>query len=668
MRKHKGSPLNYQSEKFQRGYKVPEKFKIPDKILTTALKTLYIYFLLLIDLVLFTGSGNLDIFKNHEFISPELALLSVCVLLFCIAVMALFYFSPKLQNLICAAVTYWFVVVLFNQFSQFDQSTFLGHWLKDFLGGHVPEVFFVSSHIVLALFFAAVVFWFMNKASIRSFAVYVLLFFFALVGILHHDYTDSQNQHDFIEIFESGHTLHDTAGKQKFVYIMLPNLSSYKYFSKFSPEESRNAENIISGFLAKNNFEIFPNAYNPSGDTFLNIVDSVNPFDTDQTDDHIMDTMLLYKYWTFFNLDDDYILLRDNQMFDTFKKAGYKISAYKSRGVDICRKRYGFNVDRCIEKLNRPVNLYSMNLPLLDRTKLLFIEWMTSMNMFSDLSAVYGTLKLFTNPEDLPMIGISYNNLYVVNSVKTFDILADDIIHDQGRNAYFVYADIPSDMFIYDQFCNIKPQSEWISLRNLPWVKIDNSHLKRIAYAEQSKCLYGKLQELINRLEQSGVLDNTVLVINGMSGTNNFQNERIEDLTDDIIDNRLVMLAIKSPLNKSFKIKNEVCPPEKILSHYLYSTPQCNGLEESDLHVRMRNKLYKKLGKLDIKAEATEDNIGLFEKWYETWLMKNHKLSEKIDILNKDQKQKVIEQIDTDLPELQNETLQNPDKGRHPDA
>lgn len=656
MRRHNRSPLNYQSEKFQRGYKVPKKFDISPKVILTGLKTVYIYLLLMLDLVLFTGSGNLDIFEGHALIAPELAIVSFLLLLVCVLIMSAFSFSDFWQNITCSAVTYWFIVVLFNQFSEFDQGNFIGRYLKDNFGPNVPQIFFAHSHIVLALVLAAAVFWFLAKAQAKSVAVYVVLFFFALVGILYHDYTDSQNQHDFIEIYESDEN-NANESKQKFIYIMLPNLASYKYFSTFDPMESQNVDKIIAGFLAKNNFKVYPNAYHSGGDTFLNMVSAVNPFDQNEINDHIMDTMLLYKYWRFFNLDDDYILLKDNQMFDTFKKADYKISAYKSRGVDICRKKYGFNVDRCIEKLNRPVNLYSMNLPVFDRAKLLFIEWIASMDMFSNLSVVYKTLKLFTQPEDLPMIGINYNNLYVVNSIKTFDVLTNDILTDKGRQAYFVFADIPSDMFVYDQFCNIKPQSEWISLNNLPWVNVDNKHLKRIAYVEQTKCLYGKLQELLDNLEKNQMLQNTVLVINGMSSTNNFQSDLIEDFSEDLLNNRLVMMAIKSPDNKTFSIQSQICPPKSILSHYLYKTPVCNGLEDSDIHVRLRFKLESLLASLDVTPEEAENDVPLFEKWYNFWKQYNKK-DNTIDIINKDVKKKNIEKVDTSLPELQNETLQ----------
>ena len=56
---------------------------------------------------------------------------------------------------------------------------------------------------------------------------------------------------------------------------------------------------------------------------------------------------------------------------------------------------------------------------------------------------------------------------------SSFDILFENIEEDKGKQAYFVFADIPSDMYIYDEFCKIRPQTEWINRTNLPWIKRD---------------------------------------------------------------------------------------------------------------------------------------------------------------------------------------------------
>lgn len=655
------SPLNYQSERFKRGYKVPERFKIPPKVTATALKILYVFLLLSINLILFTGSGNLNIFQQNIFIVPEVLSLFGFSFLVSACLMLIFSFSEKIQNIICVFFTYWFIVVLFNQFAQFDYQGFMGNYLNARAGFQLPVTLFSSSHIIMAFVLSCLFAWFIFKAPIKVFGIYVMLFVFTLLGIVRSDYISTKKQHEFIELYQSRFQQSGAEGKkqQKFIYIMLPNLTSYKYFGALDTPDTRSAQDIITGFFAKNNFEVYPNACNINGDAFLNIIQALNYETLGNYDEHIMKTMLLYKYWKFFNVSDDYVRLKNNQMFDSFKKSGYKISAYKSQGVDLCRKKYDFNVDRCIEKLNHPLNLYSMDIPTNDRTKLLFIEWLSSMNIFNDLSWLYQPLRLVTEPEELPMIGINYNNLYVVNSIKTFDVLLDHIKNDKGRQAYFVYADIPSDMFIYDEFCQIKPQSQWISLQNLPWVKVDKISLKRQAYTEQTKCLYGKLQEFLDKLNDKKLLQNTVMIINGMSGTNNFTSKLYENYDEDVIYNRLTMLAIKAPNNKNISIKDDFCSPAEILEHYLYNAPQCMDTKTSDIHIKLWNKLNAELKRLDISESRAKTNIKIFEQWYNRWSKHNVNYNTDINLDTKPHEGKSETNISSDVPELKNDNLKN---------
>ena len=92
----------------------------------------------------------------------------------------------------------------------------------------------------------------------------------------------------------------------------------------------------------------------------------------------------------------------------------------------MCHVNYELNVDRCMEKINSPVNIYGSGMPAIDRLQLFFAEWLNSMNIFS-LKPLYHILDVFSAPDNLPLIGINYNNLYVINSIKTFDILAENI-------------------------------------------------------------------------------------------------------------------------------------------------------------------------------------------------------------------------------------------------
>ena len=656
--RHFRAPLTFESGRFFRGRKVSKKFKISALVISTILKIIYIFTLMAIDLVLFTDSGNLNIYGGEYFLSPELLGLLGFLLAISSVIMILASFSQWAQNIICALVTGWFVSVLFNQFAQFDYNSFLGDYLRSFLGS-APGFLYSYSSTIIAVILALLVLWFLFSANLIFLSVYVLLFMIAFAGILRQGFNNSRNQHDFIELYQSQIKNNADEHGEKFVYIMLPNLPSYKYFSTQAATEAKDTGKLMTGFYAKNNFEVFGNAYIQDDNYFMNMVRSVNLFSDDAPQKHIMDTMMLYKYWKFFNVNDEYIFLKDNQMFDTFRKAGYKISAYKSRGFDLCHKNHMFNVDRCIEKLNRPINLYSMNMSQFDRSQMLLLEWFSSMKLFSDMSTVYQFLRIFGEPDNMPLVGINYNNLYVINSIETFKVLGDNIIADKGRQAYFVYADIPSDMFIYDEFCQIKPRHEWINMENMPWVKADNTLLKQRAYYDQTKCLFGKLQEFLDRLDKEKLLDKAVIIVEGMSSINNFKSKAYENFVDDFVYGKLVTLAVKSPVNKTSVFQNDICESDSIVRHYLYKDKVCEGLNGINIHQSLKDDLVNRLSLLDVSEAQLKDDVEIFDDWYARWYtINNMKLLDPVDVIKKGHQAEQVNTHNSDTPDLQNETLQ----------
>ena len=612
-----------------------------------------------IDLVLFTDSGNLNIYGGEYFLSSELLWPLGILLVITTLIMIIASFLRWAQNILCALIMCWFVVVLFNQFAQFDYNSFLGDYLKSFLGSAVPGFLYNHSSVIVACFLSLLVLWFLFCTNLIFLTIYVLLFVIAFVGILRYGFNNAGEQHDFIELYQSQLKNNADNHGEKFVYIMLPNLPSYKYFNMLATQDAKRVEQLMTGFYAKNNFEVFGNAYTKDDSYFMNMVRSVNLFSDDAPQNHVMDTMMIYKYWKFFNVNDEYVFLKDNQMFDTFRKAGYKISAYKSRGFDLCHKKHMFNVDRCTEKLNRPINLYSMNMSPLERSQMLLLEWLSSMKLFSDMSSVYQALRIFGEPQNMPLVGINYNNLYVINSIKTFNVLADNIIADKGRQAYFVYADIPSDMFIYDEFCQIKPRHEWINMENMPWVKVDNTVLKQRAYYDQTKCLFGKLQEFIDRLADENLLEKSVVIVEGMSSVNNFRNKPYDDFVDDFVYDKLVTLAVKSPIKHTNVFNNIICESDSIVRHYLYKDKNCEGLAGINIHQSLKDNLLNKLAELDVTKKQAENNEEAFNDWYASWYAINHmKLLEPVDVVKKDHQAEQIKTNADDAPDLQNETLQ----------
>ena len=58
------------------------------------------------------------------------------------------------------------------------------------------------------------------------------------------------------------------------------------------------------------------------------MIRSFNNLSKDKEDSFIASTVSMDGYWSFKNINDEYIYLNENQLFDVFRKARYKISAY----------------------------------------------------------------------------------------------------------------------------------------------------------------------------------------------------------------------------------------------------------------------------------------------------------------------------------------------------
>ena len=149
----------------------------------------------------------------------------------------------------------------------------------------------------------------------------------------------------YLEWLETHNTQTDIqTDSERFIYIMLPNLVSYPYLSSINSQASDETQKVMMGFLQKNKFQIFPYAYTTYDNYLNNMVVNLNPASDKSVDEHLLNTRLLSEYWRFHNLKKEYIYLKNNELYNLFKKKHFQISAYKSRDFDMCHVNHKYNV------------------------------------------------------------------------------------------------------------------------------------------------------------------------------------------------------------------------------------------------------------------------------------------------------------------------------------
>ena len=599
------APLSHDTTgAFSRSGKPVTKEKFDPEWLDTLLVALYVFFICAAEVILFAGSGNLPVFDGSIFPVGEVSVILGYIILFATAVTVPFHLC-KVQriakHIAAALVTILVVYIVFRQFFLYYQQYAVGAYM-------VPLSVFV------AIFLGGVSFAFFEQDK----PLYRILFVVA-IGVLflniYTTYHGKSYDQEFVEM-RNKQKESDAEGK-RFVYLMLPNLSSYAYFSFMNTPEAIKTRDIIQGFYQKHNFKIYSKAYVPDFSFAENIVRSLNPSSDKSSKQHVMPSQLLDQYWRFHNPKSEYIHLQNNELYDYLKKEKYKISAYKSHDIDMCRKMHKYNVSRCVDKVNRPINLREQNVSLGKRTKVFAMEWLNSMHLFGDISTIYKFINKFVNLNNTQLAHIDFNNLYVVNSFKTLDVVLDDIETDSGNQAYFVFMDLPSNLYVYDEFCKLKDPMEWTNMVNMSWTKKDDKAEKQTAFMQQTLCLYGKIEQFMEKLQNENKLKNTVFVIQGISGVHNFKSDSSHDNSvDTFMGDKSVVMAIYDDKIEDKTIDNRLCSASQILAEYLFPEKKC--VEHLDgYHVNIADGINTRLTNLTqtIKNVTVEQ----FDKWYQNW-------------------------------------------------
>ena len=168
-----------------------KKFEINPMIVDTSLRAMVFFLLISIDFLLFTGSGNINLF-NGWIIATEVFYV---LLLFAFATALIFGLIAKrlmIQNILVAAIVYFFIFALYNQFAQFDYKGFIGGWFgaTDGILGHYSDS-------IAAVIFALIAYCFFSKNNRIQVAYVTFLVFLLFCGILMHDLTHYTDKNEF---------------------------------------------------------------------------------------------------------------------------------------------------------------------------------------------------------------------------------------------------------------------------------------------------------------------------------------------------------------------------------------------------------------------------------------------------------------------------------------
>ena len=182
---------------------------------------------------------------------------------------------------------------------------------------------------------------------------------------------------------------------------------------------------------------------------------------------------------------------------------------------------------------------------------------------------------------------------------------------------------MPADMFIYNEFCMVKPTEQWLPMHDRGSADSSGTQARRNAYAEQYACLLGKLQNFMDTLTAKGADKNAVVVIEGVSSAQDKEYKETDRTELNFGANHAVTMAIRDPLHKEKLIKTEICKASDITAAYLFKKAQCTEFKGLNLNEEDRTQLKKALSARSITPEEISKADNFFIHWYPYWQKAN---------------------------------------------
>jgi len=625
---------------------------------------LYIFLLFAMDFIMFIYSINGRIYEDGKINMAVVAILGT-VFVFSLLIMFCLAFSRGIQNFVCALCTLMFTAMFFYQFGVGNVDGFLDDWFKK-NASWLTFICVLPTPWLVGLILGMFIFFFFQFSDVILFITLVLLFSCG-IGIQKNEFIKPGNtEHEEIK------WLPENVGETRennVIYMMLPKFPSYLFLNDIKDPNFRELKDLLIGFYATNQFEIYPNAFVYRADTMSNIIDILNQVDYSSSTSAKRGYASFVNDWNFIHGGLDFLSLEENRLYEFLHKNGFGVSTYAMPGFNFCLVGGDFLTDRCVIKGYKTVSLYDNNANLRENIYSLMGEWILSIKSYD----LRGLAKMMIDRSTLKDMKVLSENrrTSVEGSDKIFEKLSADFKRDIDGQFYLVYVDLPSDIYVYDEFCNIKPRNEWVALRDntLYWGGIDE---KRKAYVDQAKCLIGKLQEYMDNIKSNEKIARTDIYIQGVSPIRELAGV-LSDQYSRFVSDRLVNLAVRRGKNPHFLINANVCLASDFTKsfmyykNYCYSLDNLQGLTQSDAMILKKNLINNSV----IRDSKLPNIVGNYLDWYEMYKTYSKSFQEKSRLLKqeqriKEQRAKLLkkndhgaEVFDNSMSENENQTNDN---------
>lgn len=582
------------------------------------MKSLLMTIVLSIDFTLFANAGTYNLFNSYGSLSLEAIFIYAGIAALSLIVMFLSMLIIPIENLVLSAVFAVTGIAIINQFALFDKQSGLIILFGEWLSNDVNVILYKYSYWIMAGIMFVISYIIIHILK-RSLLFYFTLALAGLCGwVISEAYFNSAKPL-FKQLAAQPAKMGAEVGKNLVFlalndFVSINNLRNLKETTSVATNADKAFNNAL-GMLTENNFTIYPNVIIDRGSqAFTNLTKFYNA-DVDNVQEDLS-TITQDSYFDFGILHPETQYLTQSSLFESLKKQGYEINAYQIGGMDICKLGNGQLVDSCYEKINYPLIIQSDKASLVDRIVLMVSQWIVSTGLVNNVNPVLEIAKYAV--DGVKPYSFYVNKLNSLNSFAVFDMILSDMERKGGNQAYFAVVDLPSETFVYDDFCTLKPINQWISKDNIPMAQTMMIN-RQNAYFDQTSCLYGYLNKFMKQLAITGMDSNTTIIIAGLNMPSLFENPQESDLYRSLQSSQQIGFAIKSPKSSKYSFDYKVCEAKDILGSYFFGKKQCKDLSVFKTTNKNLEHIKKEINIDMFNEKIINSAKKYFNKWFIDW-------------------------------------------------
>lgn len=305
----------------------------------------------------------------------------------------------------------------------------------------------------------------------------------------------------------------------------------------------------VKEFYTNRGFQLYGNAYGHYCNTFDAVPGLLN-FTREPTPKQ------------FVSGDEGSYVVTRNRYFELLKERGYRLHVLGAGYLDFCAQTMALTADCQQAYFMSWASVAALDVPTADKAIFLLRSFVTGYPRYQRLQQLYDTSwrpALARNGAYLSRLADSIwitppAHTYASNAMQTIERTWENILSLPHGHAAFIHLMLPHFPYSFGQNCATRPLLEWEE--NMEHVPQEERTVQLQAeryrlYFEQMDCMLTLLDNLLDRLQQAGKLDDSIILVHGDHGSRLAIRDPTVDampLTDsDLLDYFSLLYAVKMP-------------------------------------------------------------------------------------------------------------------------